>query len=104
MPTLMSLWRGEMPLSRAVWIYGVAGSLIFAFPVNLVTLAGASNTGSALLFYSFCLLVYTVVVCVGMWKSATRYEGTWFWPAITKFSVGVVCCVVTYSLVTPLAS
>jgi hypothetical protein len=39
-----------------------------------------------------------------MWKSASRYDGTWFWPFITKFSVGVVCCIITYSLVTPLAS
>ena len=104
MPTIMSLWRGEVPLPRAVWIYGVAGSLIFAFPVNLVTLAGGNLFGSALLFYSFCLLAYTVVVCVGMWKSATRYQGAWMWPAITKFSVGVVSCVMTYSFITPLAS
>jgi len=104
MPTLMSLWRGDVPLRRAVWLYGAFGSLIFAFPVNLVTLAGGNPKGSALLFYCFCLLVYTVVVCVGMWKAATRYEGVWFWPAITKFTVGVVCCIMTYSFVTPLAS
>jgi len=104
MPTLMSLWRGEMPLYRAVWLYGAVGSLIFAFPINLVSLAGQKPTGSALLFYCFCLLVYTVVVCVGMWKSASRYEGAWFWPAITKFTVGVVCCIMTYAFVTPLAS
>jgi hypothetical protein len=104
MPTVTALWRGEMPLPRAVWLYGVAGSLIFAFPVNLVTLGGGGAGGSAFLFYSFCLLVYTGLVCVGMWKSASRYEGTWFFPFITKFSVGVVCCIITYSLVTPLAT
>ena len=68
MPTVTALWRGEMPLPRAVWLYGVAGSLIFAFPVNLVTLGGGRAGGSAFLFYSFCLLVYTGLVCVGMWK------------------------------------
>jgi hypothetical protein len=100
----MSLWRGEVPLYRAVWFYGAFGSLLFAFPVNLVTLAGEKPTSSTLLFYCFCLLVYTAVVCVGMWRAASRYEGIWFWPAITKFTVGVVCCIITYSFFLPLAS
>jgi hypothetical protein len=40
--------------------------------------------GGAFLFYSFCLLVYTGLDCVGMWKSASRYEGIGFFPFYTK--------------------
>lgn len=75
--SLRRLWRGELPLSTAFWVYVCAYGLL----VNLVF------TGIALVLYlNFDLavpalvahlapLAYFLVAAVGTWRSADRYTG-----------------------------
>lgn len=90
MAPLMALVRGEVSLRRAVWIYGVAGSLVLALPVNIATTLGGTSLDSVMAIYCLVFLTYVVFAMIGIWRSATRYSGFVFWPWISKFSVAVV--------------
>lgn len=71
------LWRGELPLVHAFWDWAVIGGLA----VNLATIFGAvlllvyDRTIPALLVGHVLPLPYNVVVIVGVWRAAARYDG-----------------------------
>ena len=74
MGAVAELWRGELPLGRAFWLWGVLGG----FVVNLFAIlaaasllaAGAPARLAALAFAAH--LPWNVVLLVGVWRSAGR--------------------------------
>lgn len=80
MPVL-KLWRGEYSLSVTYWVFGVIGNIALGIPLNLM-----NPDGNQILFYSFLALVfiYSIVVAVGIWRSAIKYQGLSLWKYLAQ--------------------
>lgn len=80
--SISKLWRGDYSLPITYWVFGVIGNIGLGIPMNLV-----SADGNPLLFYSLLTLVfiYSIVVAVGIWRSATKYQGLSLWKYLAKF-------------------
>lgn len=100
------LWRGEIPLSRAFWLFGVLIPLLLAVAskgiafaaMMLMLLAGFSDGPSApgSLLYGPVLVVcampviilaYQVVACVGVWRSARQFSGKQLYAIVARVAV-----------------
>ncbi len=71
------LWRGELPLGRAFWTYAVFGGLIVNMTTSALFLVLAMNhLIIAALIAGYAVSVpYNLIVLVGVWRSAGRYQG-----------------------------
>ena len=77
------LWRGDYGLARTFW--GLWISVSIAAGLLLGSLSGGEAALLGLLQFG-----YTVVVLVGIWRAATRYEGLKIWSILAKASVLLV--------------
>lgn len=67
-------WRGEMPLARVFWGYGVLLSLALAALTAMALLQGHWLTCQLLLMAA---AVYTVWIVVSVWRCAGRADPYW---------------------------
>ena len=87
--------NGDISLAAMFWIYGIATSVLCNFIINSkVTeyffsylyynydLIGVKVIG---ITYDTILIVYTVILCIGLWRSANKYTGSFIWIVIAKF-------------------
>lgn len=75
--SLKRLWCGDIPLAQAFWVFAIT----YGLAVNVVC------TALALLLYlaydaplaavavHFAPVPYSIVACIGAWRSASRYSG-----------------------------
>ena len=78
----LRLWRGELPLWQSYWIYGALGGLVLRFISPAITYFLVANSKSLSLFdiraityiWFAAVTFYTVVVLVGIWRSADNYR------------------------------
>ncbi len=80
--SISKLWRGDYSLSITYWVFGVIGNVGLSIPMNLI-----SPNSNPLVFYSLLTIVfvYSIVVAVGIWRSATKYQGLSLWKYLAKF-------------------
>lgn len=78
---IKKLWRGEYSLPITYWVFGVLGNIFLGPPLNFI-----DPIASPVLFYSLLSLitVYSVIVAVGIWRSATKYHGLLLWKYLAK--------------------
>jgi hypothetical protein len=74
--TVVEFWRGDLPLGRAFWLWGILGGglvnlLATMFALALVV-AGAPTWVIVLVFVAH--LPWNLVLLVGVWRSAGRPE------------------------------
>ena len=76
MRAVVELWRGELPLGRAFWLWGVLGGSVVALFATVLALAlvtaGAPAWLAALAFAAH--VPWNLVLLVGVWRSAGRPE------------------------------
>ena len=76
MRTIIELWRGELPLGRAFWLWGILGGGVVALFITILALAlltpGAPAWLAALVFAAD--IPWNLVLLVGVWRSAGRPE------------------------------
>ena len=74
MRAIIGLWRGEVPLGRAFWLWGVLGGGVVALFATLLTLAlVAAGAPAWLAAVAFAAHVpWNLVLLVGIWRSAGR--------------------------------
>ena len=76
MRTIVELWRGEFPLGRAFWLWGILGGGVVALFATILALAlitaGAPAWLAVLVFVAH--LPWNLVLLVGVWRSAERPE------------------------------
>ena len=76
MRSVVELWRGELPLGRAFWLWGVLGGGVVALFATILALAllttGAPAWLAVLVFVAH--LPWNLVLLVGVWRSAGRPE------------------------------
>jgi hypothetical protein len=66
-------WRGEGPLWKAYWLYGVLGSTVLALLLLLLMQRGAIDSA----WFQLVLLLlaaYTVWIVVSVWRCAFNVE------------------------------
>ncbi len=87
-------WRklldGDFGLAKTYWLFGMLPGFVLNIAVNLATgLPSTESTPVWLLFVIPLYMGYWVVVAIGCWRAATRYQGAAIWPALTKISIGI---------------
>jgi hypothetical protein len=77
MNRLRALWSGDLPLGEAFWTYAVIVGLAVNITTTLLFLVLLSwDRPIAALFAGYALSVpYNIVALVGVWRSASRYDG-----------------------------
>jgi hypothetical protein len=72
MRTILELWRGELPLARAFWLWGILGGAVVALFATILALAllalGAPAWLAVLVFAAD--IPWNLVLLVGVWRSA----------------------------------
>ena len=104
MNIVRSLWKGEIRLVITYWIYGVVGGVVFNVLFALFESTGVYESdefgvlGVVGLLLLVSWIVYSVLVFVGIWRSANNYQGPGHWAALAKIMVvvGAVSVVVEF--------
>ncbi len=96
---LRRLWRGELPLQAAFWNWAVLGGLIInlASSAAFLLLMTADQLIGALIVGYGLSLPYNILVSVGVWRSADRYDGDRRWADLAKLvtAAGMILLSVT---------
>lgn len=99
MTTLGRVWRGELSLETAFWLWAVLGGVIVNVATSLLflLLLAMERPILAVLFGYGLSLPYNLVALVGVWRSAARYEGERKWADLARVItlVGMVVLSVT---------
>ncbi len=76
MRAIVELWRGELPLDRAFWLWGVlGGAAVGLFTTLLAVVLLAVEAPAWLAALAFAVhLPWNLVLLVGVWRSAGRPE------------------------------
>lgn len=86
MITLRRLWRGDLPLPQAFWTWAVAGGILVNVLTSILFLAlimGGYIVAAFVVGYAVSV-PYNIVVTVGVWRSAGRYEGERRWADLAR--------------------
>jgi hypothetical protein len=77
MARLLALWRGDLPLGEAFWIWTVFGGLLVNISTSIAFLAliSVDLPWVALIVGYGLSLPYNLVTVVGVWRSAARHDG-----------------------------
>ena len=99
MTSLRRLWRGELALQDSFWTWAVFGGLVInaASSALFLFLIIADRPIFAFIAGYAPSLPYTVIVSVGVWRSAERYAGERRWADLAQIVtiIGMVLLSVT---------
>ena len=102
---MTKLWKGEYPLWKTFWIFGMAVPAVFMFLVmailiivgmdGMMTLSPTAESMMPVMktyMRNFTvvlavLLVYQFFLAVGLWRSANDYDGPGIWRTLVKIMV-----------------
>jgi hypothetical protein len=76
------LWRGDYGLPMTYWVYGWVASFIWSLPLTFVT---PGSLPAIITVISF--VIWMVVWSVGLWNSASKFEGSTIWSFLAKAHV-----------------
>ncbi|WP_299358821.1 hypothetical protein [uncultured Paracoccus sp.] len=78
MKKLHALWRGELPLADAFWTWAILGGLLVNVTTTALFLAMITldRPWAALVLGYVCSIPYSVAAVVGVWRSASRHQGS----------------------------
>lgn len=98
MDGMMKLWRGEQSLKMAFWFFGVIIKLVLFLILNSVNTMAKYGLLPPAAFYLLLslMMVYNVVCYVGIWRSASRYDGVRIWAVLAKIYVAVFALLLIY--------
>ncbi len=99
MTQVAALWRGQVPLGKTGWVYGLTGLLLLIVPLTLIPSLGLGpSTRELLLALSVATLLYAAFIAVAIWRAAGNYQGRPAWRRLAKGSVLFVVLQVAASL------
>lgn len=96
--SLTRIWRGEVPLAQAFWGYAILyGSMINLVATGAALALMAAGLPIALGVTVFFLpMVYSILMLVGVWRSADSFEGDRIWADLAKLGVVVWAIVAAF--------
>lgn len=77
-------WNGNFGLAMTYWVYGIVAG--FSWGIALTALQPEPGSGTARLFLTL-MSGYFIVIYVGIWRAANKYEGRRTWVYLAKFAV-----------------
>jgi hypothetical protein len=103
MSSIVKFWKGEIPLSRSFWLYGVAGFIVICVvtvalkPATLNPNALVVGLGGLRLIYVLALAIlvlvpqmaYQAFASVGIWRSAEVYQGSAIRPFLCRLALSL---------------
>lgn len=77
MQRIVELWRGEIPLARAFWLWAIVGGLLVNGVATVAALTAVTVEAPDLLAAAlfFAPIPYDVLMVVAVWRSAARHDG-----------------------------
>jgi hypothetical protein len=86
MTRLSRLWRGELPLPEAFWNWAVLGGLAVNGITSILFLAliVADYPVTAIVVGYVFSVPYNIIVAVGVWRSAGRFQGDRRWADLAR--------------------
>ena len=91
MDLIKELWRGDVPLSRAFWLFGFGINLLLTIAfLYLIFQPDLLTTKIGVIFYLLLLLFYIIYgpfILIGIWRSANKYQGLQRYPIAAKIMV-----------------
>ena len=86
MTNLRRLWRGELALADAFWIWAVFGGFIVNLLSSTLFLILHMNDRPVIAFIAGFApsIPYNIVVSMGVWRSAGRYPGERHWALLAR--------------------
>lgn len=71
------LWTGDVPLGQAVWTYAVIYGLLVNAVSSFLTFTLFAKDAPAIFGLAALAapIPYNILVVIGVWRSADRYEG-----------------------------
>lgn len=86
MTDLRRLWRGELPLAEAFWLWAVCVGITINMASLLVSLILVTEDRAiaGLIAGHVISLPYNVIAIVGVWRSAARHPGDRSWANTTR--------------------
>lgn len=76
------LWRGDYGLPTTYWAFGWLASAAWSIPLSMVTPGSAPAIATGIMFVAWTILVY-----VGIWNAASKFEGFGLWAFLAKAQV-----------------
>ncbi len=99
MTQVAALWRGQIPLAKTAWLYGLTGLLLLIVPFTLIPILGLGpSMRELMLALSVAILLYATFIGVAIWRAASNYRGRLAWRLLAKGSVLFVVVQVAASL------
>jgi hypothetical protein len=99
MSALRRLWQGDLPLPQAFWNWAVIGGIAVNLLTSILFLAliVADHVVAAFVAGYALSVPYNILVTVGVWRSAGRYEGERHWSDLARLVtvVGMVLFSIT---------
>ncbi len=88
MTQVAALWRGQVPLAKTGWLYGLAGLVLLIVPLTLIPSLGFGPPARELILaFSVATLLYAAFIAVAIWRAAGNYQGRRAWRLLAKGSV-----------------
>lgn len=83
------LWRGEVPLARAFWDFGIIGGTALNALTTVLSLALLAADGlETVALAAFVLPVpYNLLIVVAVWRSASAYQGRRLWAGLARLAI-----------------
>ena len=84
--TIKALWSGDLPLPIAFWRYGIAWGLVINGITTVMTIMTVLANAPVWILVPVHLLPtpYNILVLVGIWRSAARFEGEPKWANLAR--------------------
>ncbi len=99
MTQVAALWRGQVPLGKTGWLYGLIGLLLMIVPLTLIPNLGlGTSMREVTLALSAATLLYAAFIAIAIWRAAGHYQGRAAWRLLAKGSVLFVLLQVAVSL------
>ena len=91
MDLILALWRGDVPLVRSYWLFGVVAGLFFNIAFMYIEYQNAVfSTGVGLIFVLALVVfvfTYSVLIFVAIWRSSNKYKGLQRYAILAKLAV-----------------
>ena len=91
---LTDLKDGDYGLAKTYWLFGVIGNILISFLIIPIL----SISKVLLIIGLIVIVIYTIIVLIGIWNSASNYRGSNFWSLLAKIAVvlGVISAFMNY--------